>query len=314
MTNEGLKDLLATLDEIKEEMFTEEKEYPFSEWERNRKKVKDRFEKLPELIERAAGSIAVGKSVGRPKEVDLKKRLSLFLFVRMMDRSNRDTESILVLLKLLFGFEVNYKYVERLYSDEEVKLALYNLFVLLLEEEGCSGKISGDGTGYALSITKHYRTSPKKEGKSYVYVFRAIDLETGMYVAFGYSNRSESEAFKKALKMLKDVEIDSIALDKYYSSRSVLELFGESTSVYVIPKKNICNFGAEWMRVLKRMVEAPAEFLKSYFQRNLSESGFSSDKRRFGWRIRQKRDDRREQALFCMTLLHNMFFVRRSMC
>jgi len=120
MTNEGLKDLLATLDEVKKEMFTEEKEYPFSDWEKNRKKVKERLEKLPELIERAVDSIAVEKNIGRPKSVDLRKRLSLFLFVRTVDRSNRDTESILVLLKLLFGFEVNYKYVERLYSDEEV--------------------------------------------------------------------------------------------------------------------------------------------------------------------------------------------------
>jgi len=82
--------------------------------------------------------------------------------------------------------------------------------------------------------------------------------------------------------MLEDVEIDSIALDRYYSYRSVLEIFGEKTSVYVIPRENTCNFGVEWMRVLKRIVEAPAEFLKSYFKRNLSESGFSSDKRRFG--------------------------------
>jgi len=79
--------------------------------------------------------------------------------------------------------------------------------------------------------------------------------------------------------MLKGIEMDSIALDRYHSYRSVLEIFGERTSVYVIPRKNTCNFGAERMRILKRMVEAPADFLKTYFQRSLSESGFSSDKR-----------------------------------
>lgn len=66
------------------------------------------------------------------------------------------------------------------------------------------------------------------------------------------------------------------------------------------------------MKVLNRIIKAPAEFLKSYFKRNLSESGFSSDKRRLGWRIRQKRDDRRKPDLFCTTLLHNIFFVRRA--
>ena len=310
-TNQELKDLLGTLDEIKKEVLKEEK-YPFSDWEKNRNKVKERLRKLPELIERAC-CVEAEKRAGRPKELDLKQRLSLFLFVRTMNRSNRDAESLMLLLRPLFGFEVNYKYVERLYSDEEVKLALHNLFVLLLENEESSKKLFGDGSGYSLGIAKHYRTSPKKEGKSYVYVFRAIDLKTSLYVAFGYSKRSESEAFRKAMKMLKGFEIDSIALDRYYSSRSVLRIFGAKTSVYVIPKKNICNFGAEWMRVLKKIIKAPAEFLKSYFKRNLSESGFSSDKRRFGWRIRQKRDDRREQALFCTTLLHNIFFVRRAM-
>lgn len=75
---------------------------------------------------------------------------------------------------------------------------------------------SRDRTGYSLSIIKHYRNEFHKKGKSCVYAFRAIDLETGMYVAFGYPNRSEMEAFRRALKMLKDVEIDSMALDRYY--------------------------------------------------------------------------------------------------
>jgi transposase len=39
--------------------------------------------------------------------------------------------------------------------------------------------------------------------------------------------------------MLKDVKIDSIALDRYYSSRGVLRIFGTKISVYAIPKKNI---------------------------------------------------------------------------
>jgi transposase len=82
----------------------------------------------------------------------------------------------------------------------------------------------------------------------------------------------------------------------------------------------------ELMRVLKRMIEATSEFLKSYFKRNLSESGFSSDKRRFGWLeidaplahprfccAKPISSRRREQALFCTTLLHNIFFVRRAM-
>jgi len=62
--------------------------------------------------------------------------------------------------------------------------------------------------------------------------------------------------------------------------------------------------------VIKRIIENPFDFMKTYFKRNLSESGFSSDKRRFGWIIRQRREDRKETAMFTTTLLHNIFFVR----
>ena len=109
-----------------------------------------------------------------------------------------------------------------------------------------------------------------------------MDIEIGMYVAFGHSNRSEKEAFDKAMRMLEGVKINSISLDSYYSVRKVLKLFGEETAVYVILKKNLTNFGPEWTKVIKRMMINPIAFLKRYIKRNLSESGFSADKRRFG--------------------------------
>ena len=95
-----------------------------------------------------------------------------------MNKSNRDVEELLLLFEPLFEFEVSYRYIERLYSDDVVKLALHNLFVLLLGDEGISGSFSGDGTGYSLSIAKHYRSDPEKKEKN-GYVFRTIDIETG---------------------------------------------------------------------------------------------------------------------------------------
>ena len=133
-----------------------------------------------------------------------------------------------------------------------------------------------------------------------------------MYAGLGYSNRSERDAFSKAMKMLKSmgVKINSISMDKYYSSRKTLKLFDAETAVYVIPKQNLARIGFDWLRVIERIVEAPYRFLKRYFKRNLSEAGFSADKRRFGWVVRQRREDRREMALFAIGLLHNIFAVR----
>ena len=105
----------------------------------------------------------------------------LFLFARLMNKS-KGFEELLELFEPLFGIKVSYKTIERLYSDEEVKMALHNLFILLLREEGVSEEFAGDGTGYSLTVTKHYRRDPKKKGKDFRYVFRIIDIETGMYV------------------------------------------------------------------------------------------------------------------------------------
>lgn len=236
----------------------------------------------------------------------------LFLFIVLIRSSNRYCESSLEFFQPFLKFRVNYKYIERLYSDELVKLVLHNVFFSLIQLEGISGKFSGDGTGYSLTITKHYRTNPKKKAKDYRYAFRLIDLETGMYVGVGYSTKSEMDAFTKAMKMVSHfgIHIDSIALDKYYSSRKVLKLFNRRTSVYVIPKKNISKIGFKWVKIFKKIAEDPVEYLKNYFQRNLSEAAFSADKGRSGWVIRQKREDRQEMAMFSVALLHNIFAVR----
>ena len=313
ITTRTAKQMLRVLDEIREELSKHEKpNYRFAEWERKREQVHERLRKLPEYVEAAAAAVEVNQPTGRPKSLSLAQRMMLFLFTRLMSMSNRNVEEILELFDPLFGFKVSYKYVERLYSDEEVKLALHNLLVLLLKVEGVSGNFAGDGTGYSLTITKHYASNPKKKGKDYRYVFRLIDLETGMYAGFGYSRKSEMEAFNRAVEMLKKLgfPLDSVSLDKYYSSRKVLKVLGERTAVYVIPRRNISRLGFEWAKVIRRIIEAPSLFLRCYFMRNLSEAGFSADKRRFGWIIRQKREDRQETAMFSIALLHNVFTVR----
>ena len=69
-------------------------------------------------MEQAASQIALQEGPGQPKKVDLYKRTMLLLFVRMLGKSNRNMELLLELLEPLLGFKVNYKYIERLHSDE----------------------------------------------------------------------------------------------------------------------------------------------------------------------------------------------------
>ena len=307
------KELLEALDETRETFFKDKKcTYPYTEWEHKRAQVKQRLHRLPDLIHEAVEAINKEEQrMGRPPKLDLEKKVNLFILVRFLAKSNRGVEDALGCFQPLFGVDVSYKYIERLYSDPEVKLALLNLFVLLLKDEGPSGDLSGDGTGYSVRVDSHYRTDPKKFGKKYIHFFALIDLATGMYVGCGTSSLSEWDAFSKAVNMLKRIgaAVKSVRLDKYFSTRTVIKLFGKTVSMFLIPKKNIAKIGA-WAEILTRMAASPVDFLSEYFHRNVSESGFSSDKGRFGRIIKQKRPDRQETALFSNAFLHNLFAIR----
>jgi transposase len=303
ITKKVARELVESLDETRETLSKETKEilkkfgqiYDFTEYEKRRKKIEKRINNIPSRVRKAASMITVAPSAGRPKKLDLVERTHLFLLTRVLNKSNRDTKTLLgSLLQPFINVEISYKYIERLYSDEEVEMVFHNVFMLMLREEGGSGKFAGDGTGYSVLVTKHYRTDPQKKGKDYRYAFRLIDVATGMYVGYGHSTKSEMDAFKKAITIVKKlgIAIDQLSLDKYYSSRKVLNLFNRNTAVYVLPKKNISKIGLQWSKISRKILEDPVKYLKTYFQRNLSEAAFSADKRRFGWIIRQKREDR----------------------
>lgn len=66
-------------------------------------------------------------------------------------------------------------------------------------------EVSGNGTGYTLTATKHYRTQIDKEGyRKFVYSFNLVDIKTGLYISYGSEIRSEKEAFEKRDKNAKD--------------------------------------------------------------------------------------------------------------
>lgn len=308
-------EIIGVLDEIWEQYFKNQPKakYPYSLWEQQRQRVKERLRQLPEYVQRAADLVHIMKdSRGQHTTVPLVKRVMLLLFKRLMERSNRGMEDILVLFSPLFGFERSYKFVERIYSDIEVQLALHNLFILLVQKEGTSGRYSGDGTGYALSIEQHYRKDPKKKGQKYVLIFFIVDIDTGLYVGYGHSHISEMDAFHKAYGVMKelDIDIESIRLDKYYSSRKTIRLFGSDVTLYLIPKKNIASFGAQWSPIFQQILLDPITFLSEYFYRNLNETSNATDKQRFGNYIHQKLIERQETETKCLAVLHNCFATR----
>jgi transposase len=105
-----------------------------------------------------------------------------------------------------------------------------------------------------------------------------------------------------------DISLASVRLDRYYSNPSDVGSFGEDTSVFVIPKSNATLNGPwKWKETMIQFVANTMYYLKEYYRRANSESGFAADKKMLGWSIAQKREDRIECADFSIGLWHNLF-------
>jgi transposase len=321
MRSEEIRKRLKDIDEFLLNQYKENKVEKKRDWrtydQQLANRIKGAINNLEPLINEAT-NIKIHKGVGRPSSLDLKQSVIILLLKELIGESNRKMASMLALFSLLSGIDINYKKVERLYSNYNVSMAIYNLHVLILKTKGVKNiDACGDGTGYSLTIKKHYasetqlRKDKAKEysgTKAFVYSFKLMDLKSKMYVAFGMSLKSEKEAFDKSMEMLKhiDVEIDSVRLDKYYSLPSYVDRFGKA-KVYIIPRKNATLRGSwKWKDTMEVFVNDTISYLEQYFLRNNSESGFSADKRGFGWTVGQKRDDRISMALTCTGVWHNL--------
>lgn len=289
-------------------------------------RIKEAIRNIEPLVEEAIASIEKEKGPGREPGLALKQKVILLLLKEIFDRSNRNMASMMALFSMLSGIDVSYKTVERLYSDPEVEMALHNLHILILRKKGVDKvDASGDGTGYSLTIKKHYATEcakrkdkakeqDKNKRRQFVYSFKILDLATWLYVAYGMSLKSEKEACEKAKKMLSKTGVDliSIRLDKYHSTQSSVDSF-KDTKVYIIPKKNATVKGSlKWKKTLEDFAHNTLSYLEQYYKRENSESGFSQDKRWFGWKVEQRREDRIDTAIACSNILHNLFNLGRT--
>jgi transposase len=297
------------------------------------RRMKEAIILLDPLIKESVESIHMYTGAGRPSSLKPEQKVKLLLIKQLVGESNRMFSGMLDLFSLLSGIDISYKTIERLYSDYTVNMALHNLHVLLLKKKNVERvDATGDGTGYSMIISKHYETYIQKlkdKGKEnkgtnkkrarrrlFAFTFRIMDLKSKMYIAYGTSLKSEKDAFEKAMKMLTsldtNIEIDSIRLDKYYSSPTYVDKFG-AAKVYIIPKKNATlNGSIKWKNTMKEFVGNTLEYLGQYYLRNNSENGFSADKKMLGWSVMQKRDDRIDCAMKTICLWHNLFNFRRS--
>lgn len=293
------------------------------------KRIKTCFNEIKPLIDEACSVIKISRKEkrGASSKLNLKQKLTLLILKQFCGKSNRCMAGMLFLFSYLSDVEeISYKSIERLYEDPLVQCALFNLHILILKKKGIiSADCCGDGTGYAISVEQYYAAHAKKlkeKGKinvreskrKFIYSFAIMDIKTRMYVGFGTSLKSEKEAFLAALTMTRKtkIKIYSLRLDRYFSCESYAKLCTtelENVRIYLVPKSNIAKLGlGEWRRNVVRFMKNTFSFLKEYFQRNQSESGISEDKKRVGWKLQQKLENRIRTANSLTMLIHNLFW------
>ena len=302
------------------------------------RRIKTAMKELDPLIEKAVSIMHIPKRPGHPHSLSLSQRVKLILIKQLIGESNRMFVNMLDIFSMLSGIDVSYKTIERLYSDNEVVMAIFNLHVLLLKNKNIiNSDATGDGTGYSLTVKKNYESYAQrlkdlaKENKEiknkdhknkknkghrkrlFAYSFSIMDLRTRMYIASGTSMKSERNAYDNAMRMINKIgiNIDSIRLDRYYSSPSYIDKLG-NTKVYIIPKKNSTLRGSQkWRARIREFVNDTMDYLEKYHKRSNSESGFAADKKMLGWNMAQRRDDRISNALLCTNVWHNLFNIGR---
>jgi len=328
ITNKQLTLKLRELERILKDTYPLTFEEKKRDWRTYEQQYMERLKKamrhLDPLLTQATVTIVRAHKRGDDPKLDSKQKASLLLTKQFVQKSNRVMSAMLCLFSMLSGIDVSYKTIERLYSDDEVEMALHNLHMLLLQQRGVkSSHSSGDATGYSLTVRKHYASEvrklkekakkhdERKKKRSFVYNFMLMDLRTRMYVAYGTSFKSEKEAFDNAMNMLSnlDITLESVRLDKYYSAQLYVDRFSKS-KVYIIPKSNATIRGSpHWKETLRAFIEDTLNFLHEYYQRNNSESGFSADKKLMGWKVGQKREDRIDIAIRSTMVWHNLLCI-----
>ena len=296
--NKELRNMLKMLDDIVK-MYKSENPEEKRDWrtyeQMYAKRIKTAMRRFEPLINEAVSLISVrkGENRGNESSLTLKQKVQLILLKHIVSKSNREMALMLSIFSLLSDIDISYKTVERLYSDPEVILALHNMHMLVLKEKGIENvDCSGDGTGYSLTISKHYSTSAMKlkdkiksaknqvlksntksrKRRLFSYSFTLMDIESRMYIGYGSSFKCEKDAYRKAVRMTAglDINVESIRLDRYYSNKKdvswIEENFGKGTKIYLIPKKNATiNGSVKWKKMIDDFMNNVFSYLKQYF-------------------------------------------------
>ncbi len=174
MRSEDIRDRLKELEKFLLKQYKDRKVEKKRDWQTYEqqlmKRIKGAIRNLDPLIDQSV-NIEIHRGPGRLPALELRQRVIILLLKELLGKSNRMMASMLGLFSLLSGIDVSYKTVERLYSNHDVEMAIHNLHTLILRKKGVKNiDACGDGTGYSLTIKKHYASETqirKDKAKEY---------------------------------------------------------------------------------------------------------------------------------------------------
>ena len=121
------------------------------------------MKELDPLVNEAVASIKIIHGPGHPHSLSLNQKVKLLLIEQLPGECNRMFANMPAIFSMLSGMDISYKTVERLYSDEEVIMAIHNLLVLILKGKDITkSDATSNGTGYSLTEKKNCESHAQK--------------------------------------------------------------------------------------------------------------------------------------------------------
>jgi len=217
----------------KQEYSTNQKHVNYQQYEKQwATRLTTILQEIENKIHKATQQIQQANPFGRPPQTSPEQKALILLQKDLIQFSSRKMANLLPMFTTLKDIKTSYKTIQRAYSNPIVKMIIHNLFILLVKEKKIKHPhTSGDGTGYSLSVNRHYRSvreqkgetvktnmsmstgkdagrkvgaeeKKKKKRKLFTYSFAILDLESGFYVGYGASLKSEKAAFDAALVLM----------------------------------------------------------------------------------------------------------------
>lgn len=140
ITDKQLMNTLVMLDDIIEE-YKKESPDQKRDWRTYEQRLTGRlrvaYKELKPLVQEAVQSLKIvqGETRGVKPKLTLEQKVLMVLLKHLVGKSNRDMALMIVIFSWLTDIDISYKTVERLYSDDQVVLALHNLHRLILKKK-----------------------------------------------------------------------------------------------------------------------------------------------------------------------------------